>query len=69
MARLLNRHEVATLLHVSVKTLTRSWKAGGFPPPIRIGGQLRWRGQELESWMDDETERTHDAITIRRNAR
>lgn len=51
---LLTRREVADLLRVGERTLSR-WLAdprGKFPKPIRRGRVLRWRRGEVERWLE-----------------
>jgi len=49
---LLDVHDVARVLHVSVKTI-RGWRAGKqIPEPLLIAGStLRWRRSAIESWL------------------
>lgn len=45
--------ELAEYLKVLVKTLYR-WRHVGYGPPAHvIGGQLRYRRSEVESWLDE----------------
>ena len=39
------------MFDISVRTLWRLRAAGKVPPPIRLGGSVRWRMQELETWI------------------
>jgi len=48
---LLTADEVAQLLGVSTRTLWRLCSAGRCPPPLRIGGNTRWRRAEVEHWV------------------
>jgi len=48
---LLDVHDMARVLHVSVKTI-RGWRAGKqIPEAITIGGSLRWRRSAVEAWL------------------
>ena len=43
--------ELAHLMQVSVRTLWRLLIAGQIPIPIRIGGNTRWRLEEINQWI------------------
>ncbi|MBX7074065.1 MAG: helix-turn-helix domain-containing protein [Pirellulales bacterium] len=43
--------EVAHLLNVSTRTLWRQLSAGQVPQPVRFGGTVRWRIDELRKWI------------------
>ncbi len=43
--------EVAHLLNVSTRTLWRQLSAGQVPQPVRFGGTVRWRIDELKKWI------------------
>jgi prophage regulatory protein len=47
----LNAEQVAQTLGVSVRTIRRLDCAGKLPKPVRIGGAVRWRRDELEAWV------------------
>jgi predicted DNA-binding transcriptional regulator AlpA len=43
---------LAQLLCVGLRTL-RTWDAGGrLPAPVRIGGRVLWRLDEIRAWLD-----------------
>ena len=43
---------LAVLLAVSLRTV-RTWDAGGrLPRPVRVGGAVRWRLDEIRRWLD-----------------
>ena len=48
---LLLRKEVAAILRVDPKTVSRMWRRGCLPRPVMIGGALRWRMDDLERWL------------------
>lgn len=48
---LLPAAEVAALLNISTRTLWRLLSAGRLPEPIRLGGSVRWRREQVESWI------------------
>ncbi len=43
--------ELAQMMQVSVRTLWRLLSAGQIPAPIRIGGNTRWRVEEINRWI------------------
>ncbi|MGD9721457.1 MAG: helix-turn-helix transcriptional regulator [Pirellulales bacterium] len=43
--------EVAHLLGVSPRTLWRQLSAGQIPQPVRFGGTVRWRIDEVRKWI------------------
>lgn len=43
---------LAGLLSVSVRTV-RTWdRLGTIPAPVRIGGRVLWRTDEIRQWLD-----------------
>ena len=53
MGELLTRVEIQKKLRVSRSTLLRWIEIGAFPKPLAIGPRtLRWRAEEVESWLD-----------------
>jgi len=51
-AVLLSAKQVAQLLQVSTRTLWRLLSSGQLIMPVRLGRSVRWRKQELMTWMD-----------------
>lgn len=50
--RLLNGHEVATFLGISLPTV-RDWAHAGELPSFKLSnGVIRFRGEEIESWLE-----------------
>jgi hypothetical protein len=48
--KLMNEHELAAMLGVSVHTV-RNWRRGASGPPIRrVGGLIRYDSSEVEEW-------------------
>jgi excisionase family DNA binding protein len=45
--------EVAKLLQISKRTLARLQSKGAIPPPVRLGGSVRWRLEEIQKWIAD----------------
>ena len=44
--------QVADLLQVAPRTLYNWRSAGKGPPGFRVGGQLRYRRSDVETWLD-----------------
>lgn len=42
---------LAELLAVSLRTVRRLDSAGKLPRPVRIGGAVRWRLDEITAWL------------------
>jgi predicted DNA-binding transcriptional regulator AlpA len=49
--RLIPIGEVATVLHVSTRSIHKWLSAGRFPQPIRLGRALRWRASDLHRFI------------------
>lgn len=49
---LLTADQVAGMLQVSPRTLWRLVSAQKAIGPVRIGGNTRWRREEVERWID-----------------
>ena len=49
---LVDARRLAVLLSAGVRTL-RTWDAAGrLPAPLRIGGRVVWRLDEVRAWLD-----------------
>lgn len=48
---LLPARDLARMLAVSTRTLWRLLDAGKLIQPIRLGGSVRWRREEVEAWI------------------
>ncbi|QDU45189.1 Helix-turn-helix domain protein [Symmachiella dynata] len=48
---LLTVEQVAQLLQVSPRSVWRLRSAGDLPKPVKIGGAVRWIGEELRHWI------------------
>jgi predicted DNA-binding transcriptional regulator AlpA len=60
--------DVAVMLRISVRTV-RTWDAAGkLPKPIRIGGRVVWRLDELRDWLNADAP-DRETWTARRAAR
>ena len=49
--RLIPIGQVAAMVAVSRRTISRLADAGKLPPPLRIGGSLRWRLADVRQWI------------------
>lgn len=49
---LINVSELAIMLKCSTRTIWRMESAGLLPHPIRFGGQVRWRYQDIVQWIE-----------------
>lgn len=43
--------QLAAMLGLSVRTIRRLDSAGRLPRPIRIGGAVRWKHEEICAWV------------------
>lgn len=50
---LLSAEKVAELLNISIRTLWRLRAAGKLPAPVRLGGSVRWRPEEIAAWVNN----------------
>jgi predicted DNA-binding transcriptional regulator AlpA len=50
-ARLVDANELAVLFGVAVRTIRRLDSAGKLPKPVKIGGAVRWRLDEITAWL------------------
>ena len=48
---LLTAKQVTAWLQISQRTLWRMRSAGQLPEPLRLGGTVRWRKEELDAWL------------------
>ena len=51
LIRLLDKREVLAIAGVSYPTLWAWQRAGTFPRGLIVGGQTKWRSDEIESWL------------------
>ena len=49
--KLLNVSALAQCLAVSIRQAHRMNRAGLIPAPLRIGGVVRWREDEIAAWL------------------
>ena len=50
--RLMTRSEVEDLTGLSRSTVYKQMRSGGFPLPVKIGRAVRWRHDEIATWID-----------------
>jgi excisionase family DNA binding protein len=48
---LLSQTELARLLDLSIRTISRMNASGKIPKPVRVGRSVRWRRKEIEEWI------------------
>ncbi len=49
--RLLTIKDLCVLIGISRRTIYRIRASGQLPAPIRIGGRVRWRPEDIERWI------------------
>jgi excisionase family DNA binding protein len=57
---LITAGKLAALLEISTRTLWRLRSAGRLPEPVRLGGAVRWRREEIQKWIADGCQRFND---------
>lgn len=50
---LISVRDVATMLGISVRSVWRLQNTGQIVAPIRVGGAVRWRRDEVRRWIDE----------------
>lgn len=53
MKLLLTIKEASESVSMSEAKIRRMVADGRFPRPVAIGGNVRWRGTDLEAWVDN----------------
>lgn len=48
---LLNVVEVGKKLGLAKRTVWRLRDSGALPPPVQVGGSIRWRADVIEAWI------------------
>lgn len=48
---LLTVRDVARWLRISTRQVWRLLSGGKLPRPLRLGGAVRWQGEELRRWL------------------
>ena len=49
---LITSTELAHMMSISLRSLWRLRSAGKLPEPVRLGGSVRWRREQLLDWID-----------------
>ncbi|WP_417375959.1 helix-turn-helix transcriptional regulator [Gimesia maris] len=49
---LITAQNVAELLNVHVRTVHRLKSTGKLPHPVKFAGNVRWRYQDIQKWID-----------------
>ena len=50
-AALISVQDVSNLLGVSTRSVHRLCDGGAIPRPVRLGGRVLWRSEELDLWI------------------
>ena len=50
---LMTPEDMIQLLGVSARTLWRLRSNGAIPRPVKYGGNVRWRGKDIQTWLDE----------------
>ena len=51
-AMLISANQLAEMLQISERTLWRLLSSGQILPPVRFGGNTRWRFSDVEQWIE-----------------
>jgi predicted DNA-binding transcriptional regulator AlpA len=46
--------QLGKLLGLSLRTIRRLDSSGRIPRPVRIGGAVRWRIEEITAWLEED---------------
>lgn len=49
---LFSANKLAAILNISTRTLWRLRSASKLPEPVRFGGCVRWRAEDVQAWID-----------------
>ena len=49
---LLSARDLAAMLRLGLRTVRSMDAAGKLPAPVRVGGSVRWRLDEVRSWIN-----------------
>jgi prophage regulatory protein len=52
MADLLSAKDMGSKLTLSKRQIFRLNSSGKIPAPVRIGGSIRWNGEEISEWIN-----------------
>lgn len=67
MQKLWTIDELADHLTLSVKSiynLRASGDASKLPPAVKIGGKLRWRPEDVDAWVQANSEATSNVVAL-----
>lgn len=59
--------QLAGLLQVSKRSLWRLRSSGKLPRPVKLGGSVRWRAEEVRLWIEAGCPNLREWDTIRRS--
>ena len=66
---LLTRKQVEEKVQLTTSSIYRLMRAGKLPAPIRIGeSAVRWRSDELQTWLDERPRATGETVQANSNA-
>lgn len=51
---LLTFADLSKIVKVSIRTLYRWIDSEIIPPPIKLGGSLRWKKEDIKKWLDSQ---------------
>ena len=57
---LLTIRELAAILKVSQRSIWRLVASGQLVGPLRVGGSIRWRRDDIRNWIDNDCERVNN---------
>ena len=49
---LMTAKEISERLRLSPRSIWRMRDAGQMPEPLKLGGSIRWRSDEIERWIN-----------------
>ncbi len=61
---LLKDREVARLLKVCSRQVRLLAKRGHLPKPVRLGRSIRWRKDDIDQFIKDGCQPTHNAVEV-----
>lgn len=62
MSPLMTAKDLAHVLNVSLRTVWRLKRAGRLPASLQVGGGVRWKTDEVQSWL--ETAKTQTSAEV-----
>lgn len=61
---LLRKEDLADLLNISPRHVTRLILTGGVPAPIRFGRSVRWRKADVDRWLDARADQSATSLVV-----